>query len=260
MRYLVVLLFLLGSSFDLNAQSITLDSLHKEFERDLTGPKDWRLEFQPPENTLLSSFARDNARVIEYLAINYSALKDEYLFWHPQDSSRFSPLVASDSQWRNLYFERLSQLMGRYLKSQNHIEVLGLQFKDRPKLAISQLQTYAAKFFYPDSIRPDGSIQTHICVGFNGFRDATRARNLMLEAVAYSVINEHVMIPRDPLLHVLDSGLEMCSLLNLSSDNNVKLLRAQGVVWAVAAQNAYLRSILQQMYDAKKDWLTFELL
>jgi hypothetical protein len=255
-----------------HAQSISLDSLHREFERYLTGPKqpdiqiDGKtyqtigLKFEPAPGSLLTDFAHDNYRVVEYIGTNFTALKDEYLYWHDSDSARFSKgKELPDSLWRNLYFERLTQLMDRYLQVKEHRSVDGIELNTRPKLSFAYLQDYTAKFYYPDSIQPNGGIRTHICVGFNGYRDAAPPRNLMLEAVAYSVANEHTMIPHDPIMEELSNAITAAESLNLSDDYDVKLLRAQGVVWGIMSQDAFLEKAIRDMYAEKKDWLTFEL-
>src|ERR1051325_11407154 len=124
MKILVVLLLCVSSNAF--ARSITLDSLHHEFEHYLSGPKQppivfeghsydqYELKFEPDPTSLLAAFAKDNKRVLQYFGSNYSELQGEYLYSHRSDSARFHTMVA-DSQWRNLYFERLTQLMARYL-------------------------------------------------------------------------------------------------------------------------------------------------
>ena len=253
-----------------NAKNITLDSLHHEFERYLTGPKQpsitienhtyeiVELKFEPDSGTLLYGFSADNRPILDYLGMNYNSLKDEYLFWHKDDSARF-PKMLADSQWRNLYFERIIQLLARYLDAKQHLTVEGLVFNSKPKLTENFLQAFAAKFYYPDSIQPDGGIRTHICIAFNGYRDAAPPRNLMLEAVAYSIVNEHILIPADPISDELGNAIKAAGLLNLSDDRAVKLLRAQGVVWGIMSQSPFLEKAIRDMYAAKKSWLTFEL-
>jgi hypothetical protein len=266
MKKLFLLLIAIPSI--IHAQSISLDSLHHEFERYLKGPQEseirpgiftpMEIKFEPKQNTLLADFAKDNHRIIEYLGTNYSALKDEYLYWHDSDSARF-PKVLADSQWRNLYFERLTQLMARYLASKEKIELHGLEFRNKSILSFSSFQTVAAKFYYPDSIQPNGGIRTHICIAFNGYRDAAPPRDLMLEAVAYSIAIEHAMIPHDPIMGELSDAIKAAESLNLSEDYDVKLMRAQGVVWGIMSEDPFLEKAIREMYDEKKDWLTFEL-
>jgi hypothetical protein len=187
-------------------------------------------------------------------------LKDEYIYWHKSDSARFlRGKELPDSVWRNLYFERLAQIMDRYMQIKEHLSVDGIMLNTRPKLSLAYLQAYAAKFYYPDSIQPNGGIRTHICIAFNGYRDAAPPRNLMLEAVAYSVVNEHILIENDPISDELDNAIKTAGLLNLSEDREVKLLRAQGVVWGIMSQDAFLEKAIRDMYAEKKDWLTFEM-
>src|ERR1019366_2957351 len=96
----ILFLVLAFPSF-VRAQNISLDSLHREFERYLTGPKQpeisidgetftpYEIKFEPTPESLFASFATDNQRLLEYLGSNYISLKDEYIYWHKSDSARF---------------------------------------------------------------------------------------------------------------------------------------------------------------------------
>ncbi len=274
-KFLLIAIFL---STNAQAQTISLDSLHREFNRDFIfsrepfkpppgSPLDtwskagfvaYDLRFVPADGSLLAGFEKNNHWLIEYIITNFVALKDEYLYWHNTDSTRFASIVQ-DSQWRNLIFERLTQIMARYLQAKQHLAIENFKLNKEPQISEAFLQAYAAKFFYPDSILPNGTIGTHICSGFNGFHDAAPPRNLMLEAIGYSVVYGHIMLPNDELMRELDQALEQLSLLNLPDDKNTKLLRAQGVVWEFMSQDPFLEKAIRDMYAEKKGWLPFKM-
>ncbi len=67
------------------------------------------------------------------------------------------------------------------------------------------------------------------------------------------------MIPHDPIMGDLSDAIKVAESLNLSDDYDVKLLRAQGVVWGIMSQDAFLEKAIRDMYAEKKDWLTFEM-
>jgi hypothetical protein len=253
-----------------HAQSISLDSLHHEFERYLTGPRQpdihangetytsFELKFEPDSRSLLASFAADNGRVIEYLGVHYHDLKDEYLCWRHPGPDRFLSAVA-DSQYRNLYFENLTQLMARYLKAKQHITVEGLDLNSKPSLTFGEMQTAVAKFFYADgSIFPGGSFGYHVCIGINGYMRAPHPRNMMLEAVAFSVVYEPSGV-RNDLMDEMDNAINVAKNLELSGDDTTKFLREQGAVMGIMSQDPILAKDIRDIYAEKKDWLTFEL-
>jgi hypothetical protein len=253
-----------------HSQSISLDSLHREFERYLTGPRQpdihangetytqFELKFEPDSESLLAGFAADNRRVIEYIGEHYHDLKNDYFLGHLDARSRF-PSEVVDSQWRNLYFEFLTQLMVRYLTSKQQLMIEGVSLEDRSKITISHLQLSAAKFFYPDRVGFDGTILWHVCSGINGYMNAPPPREPMLEAFAFSVVYDHFTSPNDPISDEFDKAMKEAHNLNISDDNQSRLIRAQGFVFGFMAQDPILAKEIREMYAEKKDWLTFEL-
>jgi hypothetical protein len=158
MKKLLLLLIIIPTI--VRSQSISLNSLHREFDRYLTGPKQpgfrvqgqnfWpvELKFKPDSESFLACFAADNRLLLDYIGGHYFALRDLYLCEHWGDTGRLHSVVA-DSQWRNLYFESLTELMARYLASKQHLTIEGITLGERPKLSLQLLQTFAAKFFIP---------------------------------------------------------------------------------------------------------------
>ena len=93
---------------------------------------------------------------------------------------------------------KLKQL---YLNEYVHDENLVNYFKetiapiDNPGLNIAQQYTdyefmeVASKFFYCDKVKPDTSIQAHVCVGLNGVKEANwESDYTLLEAFCYEAI------------------------------------------------------------------------
>jgi hypothetical protein len=264
MKILITLFFLVLPPLVLLAQTnsgarpvkITLDSLHYDFEKYLSGPDSLFIKFNPPKNTLLYDFYQDNKWLVEYFGTNYQGLKIEYEKRNSLEPSRFGKHVA-DSQYRNLVFERCLPLVIRYLKVQNNLEVENVNISERPKFKEQTIQSYAVKFFYPDFITPQGYIASHICIGINGLQDDEK-RILMIEAFCFQVINPRIK-EGTSLWDDFSEATDIMGNMRLSQEKDKKLLRAQGVVWGIMDKSHALTEAIWAEYKRMKDWLPFEM-
>ncbi|HXH28730.1 MAG TPA: hypothetical protein VNL37_06770, partial [Candidatus Polarisedimenticolia bacterium] len=126
-------------------------------------------------------------------------------------------------------------------------------------VTMHRLISVAARFFYPDTVRPDGSVQAHICAGLNGLKDLQGPRDLAVEAFAADVILGDAKSERHPLRDDFGRRLGRIVKLDLSSDPEVRLTRIQGALWASLADSRRLRRVLRRGYDRSRDWLPFVL-
>jgi len=86
----------------------------------------------------------------------------------------------------------------RYLRSRGG----GLDgYESRPPtpIAMRHLVSVAVRFFYPDTILPDGSVRVHVCVDMNGLKDLQTPRDLAVEAFAAGVILDDFRSEKHPL-------------------------------------------------------------
>ncbi|MBX6365676.1 MAG: hypothetical protein IRZ00_17550 [Gemmatimonadetes bacterium] len=118
----------------------------------------------------------------------------------------------------------------------------------------------AVRFFYPDAVLPDGTIQSHICVGINGLRDFPGERDLTLEAFTYSAVFQDLLHPKFKIEEEYDHVKRQMNDLGLSADPEVRLARAQGFMWGRMMQSRRLRDVLGAEYRRLRDALPFELL
>lgn len=148
-------------------------------------------------------------------------------------------------------------LFGRYL-SERGIVLDGYDYS-RPHSAVrmEDVINVAVRFFYPDGFLQDGSIDTRICVGRNGMKDFQGTRNLALEAFAYSAILREVFEPKHGVRGEFDRVNALMNQVGLSSDPEVRLTRAQGMMWGHMAQSQQLRAALLDEYLAKREYLPF---
>ena len=117
----------------------------------------------------------------------------------------------------------------------------------------------AARFFYPDGIKDDGTIQAHVCVSINGLIDLQPPRNLVLEAFVHAAVNGEMRNEKSRMREDFVDELEVLSDLDLSSDPKIRLTRVQGALWAHMARSRPLRRVLLGEYDRIGNFLPFVL-
>ena len=215
------------------------------------------IEFQidTAANSVITPFFRENHKLADYLRSNYHQVAYEYHKRMKLDGS-YKDMLSDSAQLVNVMFERFLPLISNYL-NQYGSKIEQYEPWTKPAITLDRLAGNAAKFFYPDSVHPNGGIQSHICVGFNGFQDLTDVRSVMMEAFCWSVIQPHTFTNSSALLDEFSKAIKLAGELQLSSDAQTKLKRYQGVVWGYMSQSKVLRELLLAEYEKKKHLLTF---
>lgn len=129
--------------------------------------------------------------------------------------------------------------------------------RPRPSVTLDDAMQLAARFFYPAAVRPDGSIETHVCIGAEGLADLQRPRNLPLEALLFAAINREANTSRFGLHSEFNVLSARMSRADLSSDPQVRLARAQGFLWAELPRSPALRETVLSEYRALREYLPF---
>ena len=135
----------------------------------------------------------------------------------------------------------------------------GYESPSPTRIAMRDLVSVAVRFFYPDTILPDGSVWAHICVGLNGLKDMQTPPDLAVEAFAAGAILRDSKAEKHPLQDEFGETLGRILQLDLSSDLEVRLTRIQGALWASLAESRLLRRSLRREYERSRDWLPFVL-
>lgn len=212
-----------------------------------------------PTEHPLAGLVNDKNHFLLYLVEHGSGIGNKDLFAHAQDSaelrSYFLERLRSSARFDTLFLP----VVDRYLRSQGG-DLVGYEPPPRKRVALEDLVKVAVRFFYPDAVLPDGTIQSHICVGINGLRDFPGMRDLILEAFAYSAIFQDLLRPKFNIEEEYDHVKRQMNELRLSADPGVRLARAQGFMWGRMMQSARLRDVLGAEYQRLRDALPFELL
>ncbi len=222
--------------------SYTKEEIRKEYEKIVTlgnatynGKQYLEFTVDTSVNSIVAPFFRENHKLADYLRSNYHQVAYEY---HKRMNveGTYKDLLKDSARLADITFERFLPLLSNYLNEKGS-KIEAYEPWVKPAITLDRLAGNAAKFFYPDSIHANGGIQSHICVGLNGFQDLTDVRSVMMEAFCWSVIHPHVFTNESPLLSDFSKATTLASELQLSSDPQTKLKRYQGVVWAYMSQS-----------------------
>lgn len=213
-----------------------------------------------PTTPPLADFVKENYWLLHYLQTNgtdidpksLSALKEE-----PDElAAHYHRSLVEDRTFNSLLLpvaHRFFTLKGSGLSDYEALS--------RVQVTLQDLINVAVRFFYPDRVLEKG-FQGHICAGINGFKDFQGERNLQVEAFCYEALFQELRSKeqRYRLRDKFSSLLAESWRLKLSADEDKKLARAQGAVWAALARDPDIKQLLIEAYERKKDYLPFEVI
>lgn len=206
----------------------------------------------------LAGLVNDKHHFLLYLVEHGAGIEVKDLSAHARDSvelrTYFLERLRNSARFDTLFLP----IVDRYLRSRGG-DLVGYEPPPRKQVALEDLMRVAVRFFYPDAVLPDGTIQSHICVGINGLRDFPGGRDPLLEAFGYSAIFQDLLRPRFNVEEEYDVVRREMNELGLSTDPEVRLARAQGFMWGRMMQSERLRDVLRAEYRRLRDVLPFEL-
>ncbi|HET7229361.1 MAG TPA: hypothetical protein VFJ16_05130 [Longimicrobium sp.] len=239
-----------------------LDQRYPEFIHVDTASYEGELAFGVNVGTLragdpLAPLVNSNNRFFSYLA-QHGASVDMSRFVATSRDPRTVPagyaaLLQRDSAFNTV----MARVVGQALAPAG-VRVAGYDAaRPLPRLTMDEVMSVAVRFFYPDDIRPDGYIQTHVCIGLNGVEDLQRPRDVVLEAFIFSTVMPAILDDSSAVSREYRRAKEQMNRADLSSDRAVRLTRAQGLMWALMAQSGALREVLWASYREHAAMLPF---
>lgn len=224
-------------------------------EADNTG---YSLAFDTlPAGDLLAPLVNRNWHYFDYLAEH--ATTPELTQLVAQRGWQIGPLRAAyDSLLRHdpVYNGVMTTTIGRYLAPRGRTVTEYDPTRPLPRLAMDGVMEVAVRFFYPDEVRPNGTIQTHVCVSLNGMHDLQQPRDLALEAFLYQAIFREAN-RQSPLRAEWKRFQAEMEAAVVSPDPEVRLTRAREFLWARLASSRVLRATLRRAYEENRDILPF---
>ena len=215
----------------------------------------------PPPGNLLANFFRDHAFWFGYIATNGRSFDVPGLNSKTGGAAEAARMqrdlltrLAADSQFNALVIPAIAGYLNASGVPVRH-SLLG---HAKRLIPIDTAVRVATRFFYPDILTPTG-IMTHVCTVINAVRELPN-RDIPLEALAFSAIMRDLpkkdsqveidFAPARRLMNQLDAP---------GASKEVRLSRAQGMMWAMMARSTHLRDLLIQESTRDRNILPFSL-
>jgi hypothetical protein len=245
---LLFTLFFISSSLVLS-QDCKLSNNYDSFikvERKQYGEKHYlKREVISPQDKYCFSKAVQNIPVFfEYILTNF------------KDWSIYSELteIADSNKLKNVFFANLEQdsLFNQTIGDYQEI-VFGKSTKDT--ISKADLINIAVKFFSVTKALENGNYEGKICVGINSLEATEAERKPMIEAFCFSTL----MTGKGDSLSskIFVKALKKVIKINLGVDQEERLLRAQGALFALMSESDVLNDLLLEHYAANKEYLPF---
>jgi hypothetical protein len=226
-----------------------------------------------PRREPLAALVNENEHYLLYLLTRWIERNEPVLRTLPTTQAEFEASYAGLLQTDPSFNADVMPLVSNFLRTKG-VQLAAASKTRAPRVTWSGLTNVAVRFFYPDGVKPDGKLQSHVCVSLNGLRELPARsaltassvpksqgmrRDHAVEAFAYAAIMEEMRRPKHGLEAEYLRALKLANALELSSDETTRVQRAQGVVWGLMAQSRALKLTLADGYRRMRPVLAFEL-
>ena len=206
-----------------------------------------------PEGGYLAAYQREHPWVLTYLIQHGISFDLGEIEGRPEDWDK-KIAAAQDALARD---RRLERLIGTVLAGFLHEQGLVLEgypvLAQRERIPLGEIEELAARFFYPDAVRPDGTIQAHICTNINAASELPLSQNLLVGAFTYAAVRNHM----DEIMPEFEKAMGVAQRLATSPDPATVVARAQGVVWSHLVKTGVLRRALMAESEAQAAFFPF---
>lgn len=125
---------------------------------------------------------------------------------------------------------------------------------------LDQILNVAVKFFNLTGINAQGAYTGRICVGINPLKNTEKTRSPYLEAFAFDAIINNLSSEIYPFYNYYITAVQKVYKLNLGTNDQDQLLRAQGAVFIQMVDSTDLQQLLKDEYKRKQEILPFYLI
>lgn len=124
---------------------------------------------------------------------------------------------------------------------------------------LDKILNVAVKFFNLTGVNAEGAYSGRICVGINPLKNTEKTRSPYLEAFAFDAIINNLNSETYPFYDYYIKSIQKIYKLNLGTNDQDQLLRAQGALFIQMLDSTDLQQLLKDEYERKKDILPFVL-
>jgi hypothetical protein len=207
----------------------------------------------------LGPFVRDNRRLLTFLVQHTPAFRVDTLLDRETTpdgrQTRFAAALWADASFQTAF----RPLVARYLTARGGALVGYVPPAARPTVTLRDFLRVAVRFFDP-FVDAEGGIRTHVCTALNALDELGPPRDRVLEALAFDAILGDIMRGADSRIERdFRPARGLMNRLDLGATAEVRVRRAQGVLWGALTTGPELRAVLREAYQARAAYLPFVL-
>ncbi len=208
----------------------------------------------------LYSFIEKNRLILDYLLQNQLSINRDSLQTLVNSNDNYEEYFYKSIERDSLFMTTITDLVCNHLISQNNA-ISDYQVKNKYDLSFTKLYSIVARFFYPNKLVAGGKgVAMKLCISALSFKDFEGERNHPEEAFAYSVVFGSALSSDQGLINEYKKEAKIVMNMHLSNDDEVKLNRIQGAVWALLLKNQKFIEEINNKYEIHKDALPFNLI
>jgi hypothetical protein len=189
----------------------------------------------------------NNKLYIDYLLKNYSTAPNYDDYDKIQDSitlqKEFIKNLKEDTTFNSVMTDLISKTAEKS--------------KMKDSISMNKLLDIAVKFFAIYKLNDQGRYIGKVCVGMNLIKQTEKVKMPQVEAFCFTAIFNNYQGEVFDLHNEFVNAMKELYKINLGTDNNEKLLRAQGAMFFLMRNNEILKKVLISEYEKNKENLPF---
>lgn len=206
----------------------------------------------PKSDTILAKFVENNLGFIELLKTNYTTVTSDE-FAGIKDAAILQKKYIAALQKDALFNQYFLPFICHFYKSEG-FEITGFNAKKKD-FSIDEFMDVIVKYFEVTSVDSRGNFKTRMGISEDGLVSTLDKRHPLLEVYCLHIIKAH----QYKAYQAMEKGKRVIKQLQLGLNEEDKVKRAQGVLYAIISQDEAFRTVILDDYESKKDALPFVL-
>ncbi|MEA3446847.1 MAG: hypothetical protein U9Q98_00135, partial [Bacteroidota bacterium] len=201
-------------------------------------------------NSKLVSLINNNKKHLDYLLTHFSGYTQQQDLYEIDNENKLHDAFIAYLKNNKKFNKIMRDFVSNTINMEKHIP---------DTVTMDEMLDVAVKFFYIKDITKEGYYNAQICIGINGIKETSEVRKPQLEAFCFSVIFSNFQSEQNIVYDELVNGVTDVYNLSLGTDEDEKLLRAQGAMYMYMRHNEKLKDLLLTAYNKQKQELPFVL-
>ncbi len=185
---------------------------------------------------------------LDYLLTNFSDRSYSEELMAIEDTNKLQREFAITLQKDSVFSREMHNLTKRITDKTNFTP---------DTVSMDEVLNIAVKYFALTDIQKDDAYVGKVCIGINGLDATENERKPQIEAFAFTAIMNSFQSKESNMYDEFVKGIRELYKINLGTDTDDRLLRAQGAMYMFMRQNDKLKALLQQEYKNNQKYLPF---